>query len=659
MLLLGLRRCLWLVLLLACAGGLTHCGVHIAERGRATKPEGPPARDPAQSVFSEAERAYQQKDYPRARALFQALARDYPQSPLLDGASFRFGEILYYEGEYEASQQALTQFLAQFPRSNLAPDAAHLLGLSLLRLERFPQARAAIEQAQRQFTDPRKQGDAALVLAKVSMAEGQGVRAIEGLRAVMGGHQFPADVRQQARGLIIEFVATRLTPTDLEEVKRRWPLEFPTDDVLLRQAQKAWSQKDAAGAQALGEEFLTKFPDHPRGQEMRALITAIAEARTVRVDRDKIGIVLPLSGPPERKWVSEVGESALHGMQAAFAMEGFSPLKLEVRDSQADATITAAAVEDLIKTQHVIAIVGPILNETVEVAAGKAAQYQVPLITPGAPASEFPKRSPYVFRNSLTNHLEARYLAEYAVGTLGLQRFAILHPHDRAGRELAETFQQRAAELGGEVVSREGYALNQVDFAPQMHRLGGKTNEELGRDRAGVGGVLPPRGVAEARGAPGRLPYEALYLPRSFEHLQILAPALTLFNITGITLLGESGWNDPELPRRGGGVLEGAVFMDGFFAGASDPQVREFVQTYRAMFNIDPDLVAAQSYDAMVMLLHVLKQQPQTREQVKEGLQNVRDFPGVTGRASTLVTGDMDKRLFVLTVRGGQIVQLK
>ena len=52
-------------------------------------------------------------------------------------------------------------------------------------------------------------------------------------------------------------------------------------------------------------------------------------------------------------------------------------------------------------------------------------------------------------------------------------------------------------------------------------------------------------------------------------------------------MLGESGWNHPELVKRAGAFVEGAVFMDGFFAGAADPQVREFVQNYRAMFNYD------------------------------------------------------------------------
>jgi branched-chain amino acid transport system substrate-binding protein len=646
---------LWsLLLLLVCLGGLTQCGVLVAERsGRRAS-----SQDPARELFREAEQAYRQKDYDHARTLYQAIVNGYPQSTLLVDATFRLGEIHYYQGRYEDAQQAFSAFLNRFPQSNLAPDAVYVQGLSLLHLKRFSEARALLEQAQQRFPDPRHRGYFLLALAKVTVAEGQRLHAIEQLQALMAGREFPEDVRTQARDVGIELVEQHLTPAELASVKSRWPLEFPTDYILLRQAREAWNQKRISQAEALAQEFLTKFPDHPQAQQMQALLSTIEQSRTASVDKHKIGVILPLSSPPRREWVGEVGQSALQGIQVAFAREGFSPLKMEVRDSKADLTVTAAAMEELSNTQGVIAIVGPLFNETTAVAFKKALQYRVPLISPGAPSLEFPADNPYVLRNSFSNRLEARRLAEYAVGRLGLRRFAMLSPDDQAGRELADTFQQRVVELGGEVVIQRAYPPNQTDFTPLLRQLGGQTDEELRAGSTGQGGAPSMPESAESRAASGRLPYNALYLPRSFERLQFLVPALTLYNLTGIALLGESGWNHPELSRRGGALIEGAVFMDGFFAGSSDRHVQEFVQSYRAMFRTDPDLMAAQSYDAMLMLLRVLKERPQTREEAREKLRNLRDFRGATGRLSVLPTGDVEKPLFVLTVRRGKIVQL-
>src|SRR4029450_3360662 len=146
---------------------------------------------------------------------------------------------------------------------------------------------------------------------------------------------------------------------------------------------------------------------------------------------------------------------------------------------------------------------------------------------------------------------------------------------------LAETFQARIAELGGDIIIRQAYAPNQVDFTAALRQLGGQTDEELSRASTPMERTSAPESTMEMRTTSGKLAYEALYLPRSFERLQFLVPAMTLYNITGLTLLGESGWNHPELIRRGGGLIEGAVFMDGFFAGSSDRHVQEFVQSYR------------------------------------------------------------------------------
>jgi branched-chain amino acid transport system substrate-binding protein len=654
----GLLRAGSFACFLLCLGVLTGCAALGSLGGGPGVAKRAPGQDAAAGLFRDAERAYQQQDYAQARGLFQAVLANYPQSPLVEDASFRLGEMLYYEGQFSAAQQALEEFLTKFPRSRLAPNAAYLLGLSLLNLKRYPEAREVLEGAQRTYPNARLQPAFVLTLAKVSVAEGQSLRALDELHRLPNTRQMPADVQQDARALALEIVSSKLTLAELESVKARWPTEFPGDYVLLQLARAAWNRRAIMQAEAAANELLTNFPNHPEAPQMRTLLANLEQARTVNVDVHKIGVILPLSSPRRREWVSEVGQSALQGIQVAFAREGFSPLKMEVRDSKANLSTTAAVMEDLAVVERVVAIVGPLFNETTEVAAKKALAFHIPLITPGAPSLQLPADNPFLFRTALTNRLEARHLAEYAVGNLGLRRIAILAPDDPPGRELAETFQARVTELGGEIMIRQAYAPDQVDFTAALRQLGGRTDEELARAASPVEGTSAPESAPEMRTTTGKLAYEALYLPRSFERLQFLVPAMRLLNITGMTLLGESGWNHPGLTKRAGAFVEGAVFMDAFFAGASDSPVREFVQQYRDMFNATPDLMAAQSHDAMLLLLRVLKQRPQTREDVREQLHAVKDFRGATGWMGVLPTGEIDRRLFALTVRRGQIVQL-
>jgi branched-chain amino acid transport system substrate-binding protein len=653
-----LRQSWLFVCLLLYLAALTSCAALKGQGNGLSGPQRAPGQQAGEALFRDAEQAYRQRDYARARNLYHAFVTDYPRSPLIEDAFFHLAEILFYEGTFAAASQALQEYLTRFPRAKLAPDAAYLQSLSLLQLKRYAEAREVVERAQRSYPHSRQQTAFMLALAKVSIAEGQYVRALDELHALTSARQIPEDVRQEAHMQTINIVDEKLPSAELETIKQRWPLGFPSDYILLRQAKEAWNRRDAVQAEAAAQEFLTKFPAHSEAPQMRSLLTDFEQARSVSVDPHKIGVILPLSSPQRRDWVSEVGQNALQGIQVAFAQEGFGPLKLEVRDSKANLATTAAVMDELATGQRVIAVVGPLFNETTQVAAKKAQQYRLPLLTPGAPSLDIPADNPYVIRTALTNRLEARRLAEYAVGNLGLRRFAILYPDDPPGRELAETFQARVSALGGEVIIQQAYALNQVDFTAAMRRLGGQTDEELKQaNSAGEGGTTAESTTA-IRATNGKLAYEALYLPRSFERLQFLVPAMRLLNISGITVLGESGWNHPELVKRTGGFAEGAVFMDGFFASAADSQVREFVKNYRAMFNTTPDLMAAQSYDAMLMLLRALKQRPQTREDVREKLKNLKDFKAATGWMGVLPEGDVDRHLFALTVRRGQIVQL-
>src|SRR5919109_957994 len=512
-------------------GVATSCAVLGGMGGGASMGKRAPGQAAAEILFSDAERAYRQKDYARARLLYVSLLTNYPQASLVEDASFRLGEVLYYEGTFAAAQQTFQEFLAKFPRSRLAPDAAYLRSLSLLHLKRYPEARGALEEAQRAYPNSRLQASFLLTLAKVSVAEGQYSHALDELHGLATARQVPDEVRQEARALAIDIVGSKLTPAELETVKGHWPLEFPSDYILLGQAKEAWNRRAAVQAEAAAREFLARFPNHPEAPQVRALLTNLEQARTVSVDPDKIGVILPLSSPRRREWVSEVGQSALQGIQVAFAREGFSPLKLEVRDCKANLSTTAAVMEELAMAERVIAVIGPLFNETTEVAANKALEFHLPLITPGAPSLQIPVDNPFVFRTALTNRLEARQLAQYAVGNLGLRRFAILYPDDLPGRELAETFQARIAELGGEVIIRQAYAPNQVDFTAALRQLGGQTDEELARASTTMERASAPESTGEMRTASGKLAYEALYLPRSFERLQFLVPAMRLMNI--------------------------------------------------------------------------------------------------------------------------------
>jgi len=153
-------------------------------------------------------------------------------------------------------------------------------------------------------------------------------------------------------------------------------------------------------------------------------------------------------------------------------------------------------------------------------------------------------------------------------------------------------------------------------------------------------------------------PYDAIFLPGYYDTVGLVAPELVFYNITGVQLLGGDGWNSPKIVEIGERFVEGGIFVDGFFVDAPSPSVAAFVEAFQARHGEHPDLLAAQAYDTLVMIAQVLQGGARTRPQLRDGLLQVHDFPGISGTTSINAQGDAEKILYLLTVRHGHIVQL-
>ena len=322
---------------------------------------------------------------------------------------------------------------------------------------------------------------------------------------------------------------------------------------------------------------------------------------------------------------------ALRGIELALAMvqerDPATPLSLAVRDSAESAAAAQEALRALVNEEHVIGVIGPLFSRTAIELAPLADQLSVPLISPYARDSDFPALSPYALRNSLTDTMQGRALAEYAMDVLHLRRFVILHPEDSYGTALTERFREQVLQRQGEIVAVVSYSSNSTNIDRALERF-------------------------------KELQYEALFLPEYADKVGAIVAQLASHNIKDIQLLGTDGWNAPRLVAKDAALLEGAVFVDGFFANAPSPAVKTFVEQFRARYNEPPDLLAAQAYDTLLMCAQVLKAGAQTPTELRDGLRQMRQFAGVSGLTSMGGRGDAEKRLYVLTVKDGQIVQL-
>lgn len=357
-----------------------------------------------------------------------------------------------------------------------------------------------------------------------------------------------------------------------------------------------------------------------------------------------VGCILPLSGRN-----AAYGNGALDAVLLAtgvFNAAKATPIRLLIEDSQSEPAVAGAAVAKLAGA-GVTCILGPLGSQEALEAAKEAQRLKVPILTL-TQREGITGIGDYVFRNFLTAAMQIRAVVQYAQAELGLRRFAILSPDDPYGQEMARLFREEVVRKGGEIRKEKSYKTDQTDFGEEIHAL------------AGIVPVSPDaeRPVAlQPKPNPG---FEALFIPDSALRVGMIVSQLAYYDITGIRLLGTSGWDSPELLKTDPERLQGAVFVDGFFPNSFRPEVNAFIESFYLSYGREPDAMEALVYDAAAMAVRLIVEgRGGTREAFRQGLMQVKGYQGVTGRTSFSPSRDAEKELFILTVKDGQIIQVK
>jgi ABC-type branched-subunit amino acid transport system substrate-binding protein len=549
--------------------------------------------------------------------------RHYPDSELTDDALLALGHISATLEQYAPAVTYYRSLLERFPHSERVPEAYLGLGVALYYRQDYPNSLAAFQRYLVRAPTGESEGLAHYYLGVTALKQQRYTDAMADLKTAVETSHDPAVV-QRAREYIATTVRALLKVDALTTLAQQYATTYPGDLLLERLAQEYRKTGDQAAEAAALRRLTTAFPNAPDIQAARARLQSLQTL--LKPDQHKIGVLLPLSGPGAR-----AGTHALQGIELALStVQERDPalqLSLVVRDSTQKAATAQDALRALVDEEHVIGVIGPLLSRIAVELAPLAGQLSVPLISPYARDSDFPALSTYAMRNSLTDTLQGRFLAAYAIDVLKLKRFVILHPEDAYGTALRDRFQEQVLQRQGEIVAVVSYPPNSTTIGRVLGRL---------KD----------------------LQYDAIFLPEYAAKVSAIVTQLATQNIKGMQLLGTDGWNAPALVAKDPQPLEGAIFVDGFFADAPAPAVQTFVEQFRNRYQETPDLLAAQAYDTLRMCAQVLKTGARTPTQLRDGLLRVHDFDGVSGLTSMGETRDAKKVPYLLTVKDGQIVQL-
>ena len=643
-----------LILVSGCGGGT---------RPRATTPSaqqpGTPGAtaSPAQiQAFAAAETLRLQEQDIAALNAFKEFVRQYPSSPLTDQALLALGELSHAAGQSVQAEGYYRSLMQNFPASPRVPEAQLALGLLAYDLEDYDRSATALQQALPNLTDLNQRGRAHYTLGAIARQQQRYPEAIEALKTAAETSSDTVLI-EQAHSDVITILQDQLTLEDLQQLSQRYPTSFPGGLVLFRLAEMYREDGNVVEEMAALQQLNSTFPDHPNAPLAEARLLTLQSSLTT--NPMKIGVLLPLSGDgrlagQRTLWAIELALSNLK------ALDPSSELALVIRDSQGDSVIASAALRSLVNDEHVIAVIGPLFSQVATDIAPLVDELGIPVISPYARDSEFPNLSIYAFRNSLTDATQAKFLAEYAIQVLNLKRFAILYPDEAYGAALKDMFIEHVIRLQGEVVAVAPYPQDTTDFRQPIKRIGGVDDQTMSDLTAGADRTTLqlPSNVRPDSGQAAK-PYDAIFLPGYYDSVGLIAPELAFYNITNVQLIGSDGWNSEDITTIGEQFVERAIFVDGFFAKSSAAAVATFASQFQQRYGEPPALLAAQGYDTLQLLAQMLQQNDiTTRDDLRDSLFQVRDYPGLSGLTTITPEGDSEKIPYLLTIRRGQIVQV-
>lgn len=614
-----------------------------------------------EASFQQAEKLYLARRTAEARAAYETYIGEFPYNALTPKAHFRLGELAFAEKDYpgaiaryrKSRERGVHPEWGAYAIYKQAVAHSHLEETAKVfdTLDRIPPQNAdrkvAVRAASLRVMTAKKTGDA--------FQEKQGyLEAVDAYEGLQPSETKVGDLnwvvgQKTARDELRAWIEAESPAEDASEnpskLKGLWKrFEGKTSGGTL--AWKLARLYDQKGDYARAGEWARRYAGgYPKGEYManaRALLAELekrgkgagplasldAEGR-----RGAVGVLLPITGK-----YAVYGESVLHGLECGAGV--FAPcrgdlgLNLIIRDTQGDPKIAAKIVSEFAANPDVRMVIGPLAQVEVDQAAAAAESAQVPLVTLSQKA-DVARQGLYVFRNFLTVADQVASLVDYACGTKKHKKYAILYPDGPAGQEYKKAFEEEVSRCGGKLVAQASYPPESRNFSDALRTLKSSSPEQS-----------PDAPVA----------FEALFVPDVYRKIPDVVAAMKITGIEGVKLLGGAGWDHPALLNAGAEALEGAVYVNGFFAKSSSFGVRDFVATFQGAYGFEPTILEAYAYDTMRLAGEVLRDHPSAdRPALQEALSKKRNFSGVTGNISFDDEGDARRRLSILTVQQGEI----
>ena len=604
-------------------------------------------------------------------------------------------QLLYYFKKWSSAEQLAEVFLSERPESKMASLMFYFLNKSLMAQHKPLSQNLIFRKRAVETLEAKFRSDFLFILSNEAFLEGDLLTAIqyrlEGMNKAKTANVASMEKLNRLLNQVQSPEILRILSENNKNVKWLQKKIFIMELELLAKLKR---YRDALGILEQRMSAARVIGDQEELEVLKQI--QIRYTNALNVNPRRIGVILPLSSSSVK--VSRLAQQTMNGLWLALhaneipavpenmgddeasqenEITGKSEDKdnaqaesdsrkfedsweLVVRDSQLNPEITKSLVRELVETERVIAIIGPLARKTSEAAAEEAERLRVPLISLSLTES-IPELGEFIFRNNQSWKQEIQELLEYATSELQACRFLILYAKTREGRQKMRLFWDAAVLKGCKVVAVEGFKdegqkslVNEFDtFTGKIRRLGTEDKIILKELKEKEVPIHNFDAVFVAVGSGG------------VKNLSLIFPYSEVYKMRKTTFLGDSGWNDSALPYAPGlrGV-KNPLFVDSFFLQSKTPAMQQLLRLherilYRHQNYIGPTAYTAFAYDTLIILMQLLEdERNQSHRDLRDALLNMQMFPGVTGNLRFDEKGKVEREMQLLTLRRGKIQPL-
>lgn len=346
-------------------------------------------------------------------------------------------------------------------------------------------------------------------------------------------------------------------------------------------------------------------------------------------DKFTVGAVLPLSGEAAQWGIPprNAAQLAVDEINASGGINGIQ-LELVVQDTMCDPKTAVSAFQQLLASNSAIrSVIGAVCSSATLAIAPIAERRKVVLISPASTNPAISDAGNFIFRTIPNDSLRGKTFAEYVYQKAQVTRVAILYINNDAGLGNKEYFAARFKALGGDVLGEEAYAQGTQNVRTQLATLA----------------ALNPQALMVVS-----------YLE---DAIVVVKQARELIPDMPMYFQAEA-IQDPSVRSALGDALEGITYI--LPARPEGDASVTFSEQYTSHFGTEPDLFAAEAYDAVKLIAQALKQSGSeiSSAELRDLLYTVKDYKGASGNITFNSNGDVQKPMAVKRIENGQLVEV-